>query len=116
MPSGSLPLMGAVPPRKKLARATLRGESRPKFLGAVNLGRVVERAFQLAGLTKDQARLHMEYADGSTVSKWIANEEPPNLARLWSVDVLRIPLVQALAEESQSIEVKTLIEIRRRQA
>lgn len=96
----SLPGLIGATPRKKPARATLRGESPSKALGCDRIGRVVERAFELAHLTKDQASREMGYADASTVSKWIAGEVPVQVSRLWSVPQLRAAFIVALAEDA----------------
>lgn len=104
-------------PRKNPARATLRGEGVRKFLAEVHLGHVVERAIHLAGLTKDQAARAMGYESASSISRWIANEEPVNFSRLWSADALRSGLIAALAEEAgDAVEVQTTVIVRRRTA
>lgn len=101
-------------PRKNPARASLRGEGPGQFLSSVALGAVIERAISLSGLTKDQAAQEMGYANGSLVSRWIANLEPPNLTRIWAVTALRAGLVAALAEQAGAqVEVETSIRIRR---
>lgn len=101
-------------PRKSSARATLRGEGAPKFLGNAHLGPVIERLIALAGLNKDQAADAMGYSDASTVSRWISGQENPHLTRIWAAAALRAPLVMALAERAESIEVETSIRVRRR--
>lgn len=101
-------------PAKKLAKATLESEAPSKFLGASRLGRVLERCFEHAHMTKDQASREMGYADASTVSKWIAGEVPFNFWRLWSCETLQGAFIAALAEDAGSrVEIETLVRVRR---
>ena len=101
-------------PRKSPARAALRGEGARKFLADVHLGSVIERAIALAGMTKDQAARAMGYESASSVSRWIANEEPVNFSRLWAAPELRSGLVAALAENAgDAVEVQTTVIVRR---
>lgn len=101
-------------PRRKVARAGLRGEGVSKILGDRSLGPVIARAFALAGLTSDQAAREMGYADATTVAKWIGNTEPPQIARIWSVRQLRVGLLVALAEHAdEQVEVRTTVTVRR---
>jgi hypothetical protein len=102
-------------PRKTPAKATLRGEGVRNFLADVGLGAVVERAIALSNLTKDQAARCMGYESAASVSRWIANEEAPNLSRMWGAEELRAGLVAALAEHvGFGVEVETNIRIRTR--
>ena len=87
-----------VTPRKSLAKARLRGETARKFLADNLSGRVVERTFQLAGLTKDQAAREMGYEDASAVSRWIGGVEKADLNRLLAVEVLSRALGVAIVE------------------
>lgn len=99
---------------KNLARATLRGESPSKFLGSGRIRRILERCFELSHMTKDQAAREMEYADASTVSKWLSEEVPVNFERLLSSERLRPGLVAAIAEDAgQAVKVRTVVEIER---
>jgi hypothetical protein len=102
-------------PRKTPAKATLRGEGVRNFLADVALGRVVERAIALSNLTKDQAARCMGYESAASVSRWIANEEPPNITRMWFAEELRAGLIAAMAEHAgHAVEVETSIRIRSR--
>lgn len=102
------------PQRKNIARATLRGEAPSKFLGSGRIRRILERCFELSHLTKDQAAREMNYADASTVSKWLSEEVPVNFERLLSCERLRPGLVAAIAEDAgQSVRVRTVVEIER---
>ncbi len=101
-------------PAKKLAKATLRGEAPSKFLGRGEVRLLLERCFELAHVTKDQAAREMKYADASTVSKWLSEEVPMNFERLWSAELLRAGLLAALAESAgHRVKVRTLVEIER---
>lgn len=93
----------------------MKGEGSRNFLATVSLGSVIERAIALSNLTKDQAARAMGYESAASVSRWIANEEPPNLSRLWHATDLRCGLVAALAEHvGHAVEVETSIRIRAR--
>ena len=71
-------------------------------------------AIALAGLNKDQAADAMGYTSASSVSRWISNQEPPNLSRLWAAEELRAGLVAALAEHAgDRVEVQTTVIVRR---
>jgi hypothetical protein len=102
-------LLDAVP-RKTLA---MRSESLRKPLAGA-IGRAIDRAITLSGLTKQDAAYRMGYQDQSAVARWISGVETPQLARLFAVPELRAPLVQALAELSSDVEVTTTITVRRR--
>jgi hypothetical protein len=94
---------------KKPARAGLAGEADRKFL---SLGRIVERAIAISGLTKDQAAREMGYANASVISRWFSGDEQPSLSRLWAVPSLHVGLVIALAEAAGvGVRVRTQIEI-----
>lgn len=79
------------------------------------LGRAIERALQIAGMTKGEAAHEMGYGENQApISRWIAGSETPQFCRLFAVPALRAPLVLALAELSTDIEVTQHIVIRRR--
>lgn len=104
-------------PAKKAAVVGLRGETARKVFSDAYLGRVVERAIALAGLTKDQAGREMGYANASTISRWLSGEESVQLGRVWAVEALRMPLIQALAEAAESgVVVETTVRLRRQTA
>lgn len=81
----------------------------------VALGSAIERALQLAGMTKVQAAQEMGYGENQApVSRWIAGIETPQFAKLFAVKQLRQPLVIALAELADGIEIVTQLTVRRR--
>lgn len=93
----------------------VRGEGDRKKLADLKsiVGRVVERTFELAGVSKQEAAYAMGYSDPGTVSRWCAGTERAQFDKLLAVEVLRGPLVQALAEATGAAEVRTEITIRR---
>lgn len=82
------------------------------------IGRAVERAISVAGLTKQEAAFQMGYSDSGTLSRWCAGTETPQFAKLWAVEALRGPLVIALAEamDDSGVIVTTHVQIRQRKA
>ena len=101
-------------PRKRCARAALRGESESKVLADADLGPVVERVIALSGLNREQLGFALGYQDGSSIARWVKNIEAPQFARLWAVKALRAAIVQALAEHSdEAVEVETTVRVRR---
>jgi len=98
-------------PRKTLA---MRGEGLRKPLADGVMGRAIDRAIVLSGLTKQDAAYRMGYQDQSALARWISGVETPQFARLFAVQELRAPLVQALAELASDVEVTTTITVRRR--
>jgi hypothetical protein len=77
------------------------------------MGAAIERAIDLARLTKQDVAFQMGYADASALARWIAGVETPQFAKLFSVPGLRGPLVVALAELSGCVEIETTIRIRK---
>lgn len=99
--------------RKPLA---MRGEAVRKPLAEDMkrpIGQAIDRAIVLARLTKQDVAFRMGYDDQSALSRWIAGVETPQFARLFAVKELRGPLVIALAELSDTVDVQTTIVIRR---
>lgn len=78
------------------------------------IGRAIERALQLADITKQDASDRMGYGTNQApLSRWISGVERPQFEKLFAIRELRGPMVQALAELSSDIEVTTTIRIRR---
>jgi hypothetical protein len=110
--------------RKPLAATLRTGEGpRKKFADedvCRAIGRAIERALNLAGMQKGEAAFEMGYGQNQApLSRWIAGEDTPQLARLFAVARLRGPLVIALAEYcgskiAEDVEVITEIRVRRR--
>lgn len=95
-----------------------RGEGDRKPLADPDLprliGRAIERALKLANLEKKDAAWRMGYEDQSALSRWIAGVETPQFAKLFGILELRGPLVVALAELAEDVDVTTTISVRRR--
>lgn len=93
-------------------RASLRN---PEMPVKVLVGRAIQRAVSLAGLTNKEAAALVGVND-SQFGKWISGNEPPQVHRVFAVACLRQPLVLALAEccESDGISVKTVVTLERK--
>lgn len=74
------------------------------------IGRAIERALSIAGLTKKETAAAVG-VDQAQLSRWIAGTERPQFDTLMAVDALRWPLIQALASLDERVQVVT--EIRR---
>lgn len=79
------------------------------------VGRAIQRAVSLAGLTNKEAAALVGVND-SQFGKWLSGNEPPQVHRVFAVPALRQPLVLALAEccESDGISVKTVVTLERK--
>jgi hypothetical protein len=105
--------------RKSVAMTLGGGETDHKPLvleqGRREIGRAIERALQLAAMTKQDVSFAMGYGTNQApISNWISGKETPQFAKLFSVEPLRAPLVIALAELAHDIEVSTTIVVRRK--
>ena len=76
------------------------------------IGRCVERARVLSGLTLKEFA-GVVGRDVRQVGRWMNGEERAQLDAIFAVKELRGPLVIALAELSQVVDVETVIRIRR---
>lgn len=95
----------------------MRGESvrKPLAEDALTIGRVIERALALAGISKQDAAFRMGYGSNQApLSRWIAGVETPQFAKLFAVPELRAPIVLAFAEVVDAIDITTNVTIRRR--
>lgn len=95
-------------PRKSPARASLRGESDCRNLAPVEIRKAIARTFAIAELLNEDlnrtaAAMEMGYADAAIITKWISGAEPPNYARILSVERLRIPFAMALQMADKSV-------------
>jgi hypothetical protein len=108
-------LPATVDPRHRKSCAE-EGESLRKKLAGLpagpNWGRVLTRAFALAGLAPKDVAFRLGYQDQSSVSRWLNNSESPNLPRLLSLRELRGPMVIALAEATDGLSVQTVVTLR----
>lgn len=77
------------------------------------MGQSVARCFALAGVSQKEGAALIG-REAAQVSRWIAGTERPQFDALFAVDVLRQPLILALAElAGQGVEIETQIRIRR---
>jgi hypothetical protein len=105
-------------PRKMLA---MRGEGVRKKLAnpdeARALGRVIERAIEIVGSTKQDIADALGYTDQSALSRWISGVETPQMAKLWALPQLKSGLLLAFAEAAgdvAEIDVRTIVTVARR--
>lgn len=91
------------PDRKPLAEADWRR----------HIGQTIERALELAHLTKQEVSDSMGYADQSALSRWISAVERPHFDKLFSVDRFYDAWVIACAEANPRIEVETVVRVAR---
>jgi hypothetical protein len=93
-----------------------KGEGDRKKLADLRpaVGQLVARAFQLMGITKQDAAYQMHYDDPGTVSRWCSGTERPAFDKLFTLDGFNTAYVQAIAEQDPQLEITTAITIRRR--
>lgn len=73
----------------------------------------VERALELAGISKQDAAFRMGYSDPATVSRWCSATERPHFDKLFTIDGFEDAWILALAERNPRMEVVTQIVMRR---
>jgi len=112
MANSSLPDRRLDVPRKML-RADSEADRKPLADLRPAIGRLVDRALVLAGVTKQDAAYRMQYADQGTVSRWCSGLERPAFDKLFTIDGFKAAYVLAIAEQDAAIHVKTIIEIER---
>lgn len=94
------------------AKANLRI---PEMSDKTLVGRAIQRAVSLAGLTNKEAAGLIGVND-SQFGKWLSGNEPPQVHRVFAVAQLQQPLVIALAEaiDDSGVIVTTHVQIRQR--
>jgi hypothetical protein len=101
----------------KMLRAGLRTEAKGDRKKLADLrpeiGRLVERALELMGLTKQEAAYRLQYADAGAISRWCSATERPLFDKLFTLEGFDIAYVRAIAERNPAIDVDTVITIRR---
>lgn len=112
-PSCSRHLLTSEIGHARMAKADLRKPETQEWRAAI--GRAIERTRTLA-----QQSLK-EFADTigrdeRQVARWIAGTERPQFDAIFAVKAFRGPIVVALAEISDEIEIETTVRIRRRSA
>lgn len=93
--------VGTDPDRKKFA------ELRPV------IGRLVERALEIAGLSKQEAAFAMGYADSGVISRWCSGAERPLFDKLFAIDRFEDAWLVALAERNPRAQVVTQVLLQR---
>jgi len=77
------------------------------------IGRRVERALALCGVTKQEAAFAMGYTDAGTVSRWCSGTERPHLDKLEAaIAGFEAAWVRAIAEGHPRMEAVTQIVMR----
>lgn len=101
----------------QMLRAGVSAEAKPDRKELADLrtvvGLLVERAFALMGITKQEAAYRMHYADAGAVSRWCSGTERPLFDKLFALEGFRIAFVTALAESDPAIDLTTTITIRK---
>ena len=77
------------------------------------IGRLVERALELAGVSKQEAAHHMGYADQGVVSRWCSAVERPLFDKLFGIDGFELAWIVAMAERNPQMQVHTTVTIPR---
>lgn len=96
--------------RPRMAKADLRKTEMPDW--REQIGRAIERTRTLAQLSLKQFA-DLIGRDERQIARWIAGTERPQMDALFAVESLRGPLVIALAELADEVEVRTTIVVRR---
>lgn len=79
-----------------------------------HVGSAVQRALSLANLSQKEASGLLGHPDAAQLNRWIKGKERPQFDALFAVDVLRQPLVVALAElAGAGVEIETVVRVRR---
>lgn len=95
----------------------LRGDSEGERKKLADLrptiGQLVARAFQLMGVSKQDAAWRMHYDDPGTVSRWCSGTERPAFDKLFTIAGFRAAYILAMAEDDPQIDATTVITIRR---
>jgi ribosome-binding protein aMBF1 (putative translation factor) len=94
----------------RMAKADLRKAEMPDW--RQQIGAAIERARLLSAMSLKQFADAIG-RDERQIARWIVGTERPQLDAIFAVRELRGPLVIALAELSQTVEVETTIRIRR---
>lgn len=88
----------------------------PDIRWNVLVGRAIQRAVSLAGLSNKEAAGQVG-VDDAEFGKWLTGSSEnrhPHLDRLFAVEALRVPLVIALAElAGAGVEIDTVIRVKR---
>lgn len=77
------------------------------------VGRAVERALELLGMTKQEAAFAMGYTDAGTVSRWCSASERPLFDKLFGIERFEECYIVALAEKNARMQVEMIVTIRR---
>jgi ribosome-binding protein aMBF1 (putative translation factor) len=72
------------------------------------IGGAIQRAVALVGWSNKEAAAKVG-TDDSSFGKWISGAERPQFDRLFAVEELRWPLIQALAQLDEKNEIVTTI-------
>lgn len=86
----------------------VRGESDRK-----KVAERLERALELAGISKQDAAFRMGYTDAATISRWCSATERPHFDKLFTLDGFEDAWLISLAERNPHAQVVTQIVLRR---
>lgn len=111
MPTSIADRLAGVHPQ--MLRAGIEGDRKKVADLRPVIGRLVERALELAELTKQDAAYRMGYRDAGTISRWCSAVERPLFDKLFTLDGFEAAWMLALAERNPKMEVETIVKIRR---
>ena len=97
----------------KMLRAEHEGHRKDLADLRLVIGLLVARTFELMGITKQDAAYRMQYRDAGTISRWCSGTERPLFDKLFAIEGFEVAYVLAIAERNRSIEVATIVTIRR---
>lgn len=78
------------------------------------VGTRVERALELAGISKQTAAHDMGYSDQGVVSRWCSGIERPQFDKLNTLDGFEDAYIVALAEKNPRVTLETVVRLKRR--
>jgi transcriptional regulator with XRE-family HTH domain len=96
-----------------MAKADLRKAEIDDSAWKVAVGRVIERAKELSGLSLKEFA-DVVRRDERQIARWFNASERPQFDAIFAVEALRQPLIQALAELAGNVVVETVVRMRRR--
>lgn len=94
-------------------KAEAKADRTPRADARNAVGKALDRALELAHMTKQELAGALGYSDHSPISRWISGAERLQLDTLWSVKPFRKYLLVALAESEDDCEIEHVIRVRR---
>lgn len=110
-----------VAPRKTLSASLEPGYASGNFLSddeiCSTFGREIERALELANLSKQDVQHLLKYANQSPVTKLVKPEQAPALAKLMQKSpAFKLAYILSLCETTPGISLQTTVTLERKRA